>query len=66
MGDLSQTDISNIDRMFDELDIDHDGEISINELTNGELRIENVFTEVWHRNGKEGNKGVFRDVLKVW
>ena len=46
MGDLSQSDISNIDRMFDELDIDHDGEISINELTNGELRIENVLTEV--------------------
>ena len=36
MADFSEADINNIDRMFDAMDIDHDGEISIKELVDGE------------------------------
>ena len=35
MTDLSTKDISFIDKMFDNMDIDHDGEISIKELIDG-------------------------------
>ena len=35
MTDLTMKDISAIDKMFDTMDIDHDGEISIKELIEG-------------------------------
>jgi len=35
MADFTEADINNIDRMFDAMDIDHDGEISIKELVDG-------------------------------
>ena len=46
MADLNQSDIANIDRMFDAMDIDHDGEISIKELIDGECWLDSMEIDI--------------------